>query len=471
MNQSEIDTVCQLWDMYKTDFIVFNKSDGILRASFLINYFLFKLEFAGVDAYNYVFNNKAQVNSAMQKIQNNLENNSKKLTPGFNYRGANTNLIRLRGIPNNATKARKFGAVMLIKKNIITKLFKNGSFVSVNSDEYREAEDEMVRLVDRKIETIPEIRTYREVFKYTGYGRDSKVMESFFFHSMVMFGWYAFFGIRNRTVPGGGRAPVATEFPGSCNVQACMNMYYFMKKGILSKLVYIPHGATHVSRAGQINVMTAQRARGMDDVQFCHHGFHLAGEVIGAHNQNTGTYASGQGYGNWYARTVYSHSDAFDVITLATIYRARARLHRAGKTAQFNACEKLIDGLNTKLKKFVRDHLLSNIPMNAQNIPTGKVTAGGATKPRTVNNQVVKNEIRSLPRTGNNLVPSQVNINRVIARYRNFFRNKNIKNFFLDTLHPNWRVKLNNVKENLLINGRAASASSSDPWERLLARI
>ncbi len=470
MSQSEIDIVCQLWEMYKTDFLVFNRADAILRASFLINYFLFKLEFDDVTNYNYVYNNKAQVNTQMQKIQNNIENNSKKFTPGFNYRGANTGVIRLRGIPNNPTKARKFGAFMLIKKNIIQKLMKNGRLVSVNSNEYRRAEDEMVRIADQKIASIPSIRSYREVFKYTGYGPESKVMESFFFHSMVMFGWYAFFGIRNKTV-NGIRKPIATEYPGSCNVQACMNMYYFMKKGLLSKLVYIPHGSTHVSRLGTINQMTAQRAKGMDDVQFCHHGFHLAGETIGTGNQNTGTYTSGAGYGNWYARTVYSHSDAFDVITLATIYRARARLYRRAKTNQYNSIEKLIDGLNTKLKKFVRDHLLSNIPMNAQNLPVGKVVAGARTNPRLVNNQVVKNAIRSLPIPSNNIIPSKANINRVISQYSNFFKNKNTKNFFMNTLHPNWRIKLNNVRERLAINGKRPNISSADPWERLLAKI
>jgi len=469
MNQSEIDTVCQLWEMYKTDFLVFNKADAILRASFLINYFLFKLEFTGASQYNYLYNNKQQLNASMQKIQNNLENNSKKLTPGFNYRGANTGIIRLRGTPNNPTKARKFGAVMLIKKHIIQKLMKNGSFVSVNSDEYRMAENDMVKITEQKIESIPSIRSYREVFKYTGYGSQSKVMESFFFHSMVMFGWYAFYGIRNKTV-NGIRKPVATDYPGSCNIQACMNMYYFMKKGLLSKLVYIPHGSTHVSRLGTINQMTAQRAKGMDDVQFCHHGFHLAGETIGAVNQNTGTYTSGQGYGNWYVRTVYSHSDAFDVITLATIYRARVRLYRSARINRFNSAEKLIDGLNTRLKKFVRDHLLSNIPTNVQNLPTGKVIAGARTNPRLVNNQVVKNAIRSLPISSNNIVPSQTNINKVIAEYSNFFKNKNIKNFFMNTLDQNWRIKLNTTRERLLFNGKIPNKNSSDPWERLLAR-
>lgn len=470
MSQSEIDIVCHLWDKYKKDFIIHNKAEAILRASFLINYFLFKLEFDGVGQYNYVYNNKAQVNSSMQKIQNNLENNSKKFTPGFNYKGQNTGIIRLRGLPDNPTKAHKFGAVMLIKKNIIQKLMKNGSLVSVNSDEYKRAEDEMVRIVEQKIETIPSIRSYREVFKYTGYGPESKVMESFFFHSMVMFGWYAFFGIRNKTV-NGIRKPIATDYPGSCNVQACMNMYYFMKKGLLSKLVYIPHGSTHVSRLGTINQMTAQRARGMDDVQFCHHGFHLAGETIGATNQNTGTYTSGQGYGNWYVRTVYSHSDAFDIITLSTLYRARARLYRSSKTTSFNLIEKLIDGLNTRLKKFVRDHLLSNIPMNVQNLPTGKVVSGAKTNPRLINNQVVKNAIRALPISSNNIVPSKQNIDRIIYQYVNFFKNKNIKTFFMNTIHPNWKTKLNNTRRQLSINGRQPSLTSPDPWERLLARI
>jgi hypothetical protein len=472
----EVDKVCNAWEMYKTSFLEFSEADAILRASFIINYFLFKLEFEKSD-YPYVFNNKNQVNSSMQTIQNNLENNSKKLTPGFNYRGANSGVVRIRGIPDNATKARKFGAMMLIKKNIIKKfLNSDNTFVSVSSPKYKEAEDDMVRIATQKINTVPAIRSYREVFKYTGYGPESKVMESFFFHSMVMFGWYAFYGIRNKSIRNAtgavtGRVPVATDYPGSCNVQACMNMFYFMKKGILSKLVYIPHGASQVSRLGQINVMTGARARGMDDIQFCHHGFHLAGTEITTGNQNSGTYTSASGYGNWYVRTLYSHSDAFDVITLAPIYRARLRLYRAGKHAQLQICEQLIEGLNTRLKKFVRDHLLSNIPMNTHNMPTGKIFAGASTKARVANNIMVKNAIRALPIPEGNIMPTNANINKVISDYKNFFKNKNTHNFFMNTLHPNWGVKFNNLRNRFAVNGHSPNRASSDPWERLYARL
>jgi hypothetical protein len=325
-----VDDTVKRWTKYKEDFFIIGDATGVLRASFAIGYALFVIEFTGetpnrVNQYNNVNLVQAHLNNLIKKRY------SPGTLPGYNYYSV------------NAQRQPYMSASMVFKKQLIGK-------------PYQELENGMVHAIEEKSAGIPVITKYEDVFKYTGYGPTSKFMGAFFYHSMVMFGWYMFYGWRTSTRKNG--KTTAVEFPGSCNVQACINMYLFKKFGYLDKLVYVPHGMSNVSSTGNINPLTAQRAAGVNDVQFCHHGWRLKGA---AHNSESGYFPG------YKVKVMSSHVDAFDVITLTPIFRAIQRLVRTGKGDRVQYIEMILNkiGISENMKNFVTGHLMSKLSGSA----------------------------------------------------------------------------------------------------------
>jgi hypothetical protein len=327
-----VSSIADKWEKYKEDFFIRDDPEGVLKASFAIGYALFVIEFMNetVDRVS-TYNSVAAVQANLPKLIRNRY--GPRNLPGYNYYTVNSN------------RRPYMSASMVLKSQLLSK-------------SYNELEAGMIQAIQRKATELPAAPTLASVFKYTGYGPESKFMQAFFYHSMVMFGWYMFYGWR--TSPRTGQS-TAVEFPGSCNVQGCINMYIFKRLGMLDKIVYVPHGKSNVSTNGNISVMTSQRAAGTDDVQFCHHAWRLVGE---AHNSESGY------YGNHHVKVMRSHVDAFDVLTLTPIFRAIQRLKRTGKGDRVKYIDKLLDLINSDIKTFVRSHLMRNLPGNARYVST-----------------------------------------------------------------------------------------------------
>jgi len=363
---SEIRKAAVLWGNYKNAFINGNDPTAVLRASFLVSYMLFKIEFKALPTSAYlIYNTKNQLeeNIRLGKLKAIAEGQNAHTIPGLDYKGA-----WAQPDPFFTNSSKGFAAMMLLRRDQYAKLIKNGIYVDVDSPEYKAAENQMVAEVERIASnsniTSALSRNYRNAFKYTYYGPESKFIGSFFFHSMAMFGWWAFYGFRYSKTA---KKWVVTEHPGSCNVAGLLNMYLFKKSGKLDNLVYIAHGQTSVSKATAINSMTASRAAGGEDVQFCHHGWQVAGEkVLGVAGGATTNMYSGRM--RWKQRTLYSHSDAFDVLTLSPIFRATQRLKRQKREPRVKVVNAFLAALNTRVKNFLSSHVLSNLPKGPQNV-------------------------------------------------------------------------------------------------------
>lgn len=319
------------WDEYKDDFFIRNDPEGILKASFAIGYFLFVLEYNNDRAH--IINDRAGgvdgVNGFVEELDrfaSNVPESSK--WPGFDY-----------------FNGQKFTGMVILKQALLNKSYdqlQNGMLDAIRSRTTR-----FNTVIERDRQTPG--HSSKNVFKYTGYSKDSLFTQVFFYHSLVMFGWYMCYGYYQNSQ---GRY-VVKEFPGSCNVQGCINMYMFKKYGVLDQMVYVPHGKRRVSSEGEILAMSAQRANGVDDVQFCHHGFRLANV---AHDTSSGYFA------NHYVKAIRSHIDAFDVLTLTPIFRCIQRLKRTGKGDRVAYIDKFLDQINTDIKNFVKEHRMSNLP-------------------------------------------------------------------------------------------------------------
>jgi len=358
---SEIRKAAVLWENYKNAFITGNDATAVLRASFLVSYMLFTIEFKAIPDSAYMFYNKSQLEENLRsgKLKAITEGPNAYTMPGLDYKGA---WSQPDAFFTNSSKG--FAGMMLVRRDQYGKLLKNGIYVDVDSPEYKAAENQMVAKVE-SIASNSNItsalnRNYKNAFKYTYYGgRDAKFIKSFFYHSMAMFGWWAFYGFAKRS-----GSWTATENPGSCNVAGLLNMYLFKKSGKLDNLVYIAHGQTSVSKATAINSMTASRAAGGEDVQFCHHGWQVAGEkalgLAGGATTNSRM--------RWKQRTLYSHSDAFDVLTLSPIFRATQRLRRQKREPRVKVVNAFLAAINTRLKNFLSSHVLSNLPRGPQNV-------------------------------------------------------------------------------------------------------
>jgi hypothetical protein len=446
---SEVTKAAIIWEKYKNDFINLNDATAVLRASFLVSYMLFKIEFKALPNSAYLlYNSKNNLERNLGKLKTTAEGPNAPTMPGLDYKGAWAQ-------PNSffTNTSKGFAAMMLIRRGQYAKLIKNGLYVDIDSPEYKNAENDMVAQVqgiaaNRNI-TGALNRNYRNAFKYTYYGSESKFINSFFFHSMAMFGWWAFYGFRYSKKDG---KWIATEHPGSCNVAGLINMYLFKKHNKLDNLVYIAHGQTSVSKATAINSMTATRAAGGDDVQFCHHGWQVAGEkplqMAGAATSNYRI--------KWRQRTLYSHSDAFDVLTLAPIFRAIQRLKRQRREPRVKVANAFLGSLNTRIKDFLKNHLLSNLPKGAQNVEgemkrnqfiakrNMNLAARQASTPKNVNTQRVRGLNLSLNNKNN------------FSKYRNMIiniRSKNMNTAMARTIYPEFFRNITNENSSKMING------------------
>ena len=377
---SEIRKAAVLWENYKNAFINGNDATAVLRASFLVSYMLFKIEFKAIPDSAYMFYNKSQLEENLRsgKLKAITEGQNAHTMPGLDYKGA---WAQPDAFFTNSSKG--FAAMMLLRRDQYGKLLKKGIYVDVDSPEYKAAENQMVAEVERIASnsniTSALTSNYKNAFKYTYYGPESKFIGSFFFHSMAMFGWWAFYGFRYTKTA---RKWIATEHPGSCNVAGLLNMYLFKKTGKLDNLVYIAHGQTSVSKATAINSMTATRAAGGEDVQFCHHGWQIAGEK--ALGLAGGAITNGRM--RWKQRTLYSHSDAFDVLTLSPIFRATQRLRRQKREPRVKVVNAFLAAINTRVKNFLSSHVLSNLPRGPQNVEGEMKTTNFIAKRQTVPN-------------------------------------------------------------------------------------
>lgn len=307
------------WSTYKDDFFIKSgeeSAEGILKASFAIGYFLFNVEYMNETPDRIMaFNSVNAVKNATPLL---IESSRRTNLPGLDY----------------ATPSGYSGAVIL-KKQLLSK-------------SYEELEHGMISQIRSRKPQLNLQMPLKNIFKQTGYASTSKYINVFFFHSLVMFGWYMCYGYYRKS----NGTTVVKDFPGSCNVMGCINMYLFKMHNALDKIIYTPHGGTRVSSIGSISKMTSQRASGIDDVQFCHHAFRLVGE---SHNRSSG-YET-----NHYVKTLTSHVDAFDVLTLAPIFRCRQRLRRTGKSDRIKYIDELLDLLNTDIRVFIKEHRFSNL--------------------------------------------------------------------------------------------------------------
>jgi hypothetical protein len=87
----------------------------------------------------------------------------------------------------------------------------------------------------------------------------------------------------------------------------------------------------------------------MDSVQFCHHAFK---EVDVQSGIESGYFE------NHYIKVYPSHIDAFDIITLAPIFRAIQRLRKLNKMYKVALVEKVLGALQTDMKHFIHTYLM-----------------------------------------------------------------------------------------------------------------
>jgi hypothetical protein len=468
---SEVRNAALLWEKYKNDFINLNDPTAVLRASFLVSYVLFKIEFKGLPYSAYMeYSSTSNVERNLENIRTIAEGPNAHIKPGLNYKGAWAQTE-----PFFTNKSKGFASMMLWKKSHRQALVKNGLYVKIDSQEYKNAENDMVNEIQRissnRNLTTALNRNYRNAFKYTYYGSESKFINSFFFHCMTMLGWWGFYGFRYSQTQ---RKWVGTEHPGSCNVAGLINMYLFKKIGKLDDLVYIAHGSTSVSRASAINSMTAQRAEGGDDVQFCHHGWQVAGEkplgMAGAATSNMYNYRM-----RWRQRTLYSHSDAFDVLTLAPIFRCIQRLKRQKRESQVKVVKEFLHLLNTRIKDFLNNHLLSNLPRGSNNI-TGEMNRTSVVPKRsTAMRQTAARQAAAIQTAVRQTAARQVatpmnvnaqnyrrglnlslNIKNNFSKYRNMINNiaaRNLTTQQARTKYPNFFRNISNENSSIMVNG------------------
>ena len=371
--QQEITRAAQMWEGYKIAFFNGNDATAVLRASFLISYLLFKFEFAATGKhYPWIFESLSDLRSKIPQLRAAVSSSNANKQLGFDYKGA--------GNPPGFGTGSFYSSMVLLKKSALSALTKNGILVDVGSPEYMRAENDMVSICENIANRNANLRAaanrgnVQSLFKYTFYGPQSKFINSFFYHSLAMFGWWGCYGIRassSNTNPNNlARGFVPTERPGSCNVAGLLNMYLWKKMNKLDELVYIAHGHSQVSKASEINSMTATRAAGADDVQFCHHGWQRVGNrpVF-----ESGIITTNNRLGRWWQKTLYSHSDAFDVLTLTPIFRCIQRLRRQNRT-RVEYPRRLVSSLNTRIKDFLEHHLFSTLPSSVQN-RIGEMTA------------------------------------------------------------------------------------------------
>lgn len=380
----DIQRATQMWEGYKMAFFNQNDATAILRANFLITYMLFKFEFAAATKYYpWSYNNTADVQRDLNsgKIHSALVAPNAKNKLGLNF-----------FVPQQG-----FTGIMLLKNSKIARLVSNGKYVSITSPEYKAAEDAMVAECERIAQTITETK-WKNIFQSAFMGQGSKFIDSAHYTSLGLFGWWNMFGIR-----GTSQGPMATERPGTCNVQGCLNMYLWKKKGVLDKIVYVAHGKKTVSRTAEINSITAERAAGSDDVEFCHHGWHMLDTDI--------TNKSGMYVGGWWQKVLYSHSDAFDVLTLAPIFRARQRLIRQQRPGRAQYVSALVRSLNTRIKDFLENHLMSSLPSRSRTISM------------TANSRI--NLTNKIGNALNNIKNSRSNHNTLIRSHSWLFRGLN----------------------------------------------
>ena len=308
------------WTEYRDDFFIRNDATGILKASFLIGYLCYVMEYVNDEKSMIRFGSKHKSNfPTYAQIIDTWQNKNKRA--GFNYSGK---------------------GAMIFKDELIGK-------------PYDELERGFIKEIQSRVNKIPKISVNRmkNVFKYTGYDPKHSVFTNvFFYHSLVMFGWYMCYGYyKNKK-----GEYVVKDFPGSCNVQGIINMYIFKLANELDKLVYTAHGSVRVFKNGAINPTHAYRQQSNegDDVQFCHHGFRL-------YNTPQENNSSGY-YPDWWVKLVRSHVDAFDILTLTPLFRLRQRLIRTGKGDRVPIIDKFIDGIQTNIKTFIKEHRLSDLP-------------------------------------------------------------------------------------------------------------
>jgi hypothetical protein len=303
------------WAEYRDDFFIRNDPEGILKASFLIGYLCVSIEFTNDTQRMITFNSKNSAHFPILAQQIDTLEGRRNL-PGFNWSGA---------------------GAMIFKKHLMNK-------------SYDELLNGFLKEVRERTKRLPNVPRIQNVFKYTGYDPKHAIFSNvYFLHSIAMFGWYTGYGYyKNKK-----GEYVVRDFPGSCNVQALINMYLFKGAGHLDKLVYTAHGRNMVKRDGTINAVHAQRELGEDDVQFCHHGFKL----YNTEHDNTSGYVK-----NHWIKIVRNHVDTFDILTLAPIFRLRQRLIRTKKGHLVTEVDKFIDEIQSNVKTFIKEHRLSNIP-------------------------------------------------------------------------------------------------------------
>lgn len=474
------------WEGYKMAFFR-GDANGVLRASFLISYVLFKIEFATIIQYPWKFNSLQELKQKIPLLRNAVSSPNASKQLGFNYKNGSNPV----GFGREGTTF--YSAMMLLKNSAMNSLIKNGKWVDINSPEYDAAENNMIAAVSAltningngNFATAIRRSNWKSIFKYTSYGQESKLIGSFYFHSMAMFGWWGFYGIRpsrsNVNMNPNSRGFVPTEHPGSCNVAGLLNMYLWKKMGKLDNLIYIAHGRTQVATIGQINAMTAQRAAGVDDVQFCHHGWQLAGNRP---NTSAGGVTSNMpGMGRWWQSTLYSHSDAFDVLTLAPIFRSIQRLRRQKREGRVRYVTTLVSSLNTRIKDFLINHLMSTLPLNVLQNKRGEMTSRNILNPRPpaprVNNALRRRvaaqsnaaavQRRTAPRPANQLNLMNLNMNSTPTIYnntRNFLRTIRSNNYRqlsaaakLQKLRPLLGPLLNNNSTRMLNFARQVAAA------------
>lgn len=483
--QQEITRAAQMWEGYKVAFFNRNDATAVLRASFLISYLLFKFEFAAaMTRYPWIFESLSDLRSKIPNLRAAVSSPNANKQLGFDYKGANN--------PPGFGTGSFYSSMILLKKSTHNALVKNGVWVDIGSPEYMRAENDMVSMCENIANRNANLRAaanrgnVQSLFRYTFYGPQSKFINSFFYHSLAMFGWWGCYGIRassSNTNPNSlARGFVPTERPGSCNVAGLLNMYLWKKMNKLDDLVYIAHGRTQVAKAGEINSMTATRAAGTDDVQFCHHGWQRVGNRP---SFESGTVTTNNRLGRWWQRTLYSHSDAFDVLTLTPIFRCIQRLKRQNRT-RVEYPRKLVTTLNTRIKDFLEHHLFSTLPSTVQNrIGEMKSTNVLLPRARQVNNaarqaaarQATLNELFRQARPNWRIMVNTIESNRLTSnqarnRYPNFFRGlpNNTVRSMVNAMRNNTELASNVT--NLVRSGPTNIRVNSGPVaERIAARI
>lgn len=386
-----VTTTIERWEKYKDDFFIRNDPEGILKASFAVCYLLFVLEYTNEPLTRILTDHKRGSPGVIVPAINQIPPTQAAQLPGFDYLIGNT-----------------FTGMVILKEDLLSRT-------------YKQLEDGMLEAIRNKTQTLQAtlarngVAELKNAFKYTGYSKKSVFTNVFFYHSLVMFGWYMCYGFHKDSQ---GR-DVVKDFPGSCNVQGCINMYLFKKAGVLDQIVYVPHGKNQVSRSGEISTMSAQRTQGIDDVQFCHHGFRL---VNVPHDIESGYFA------NHYVKVIRSHIDAFDVLTLTPIFRCIQRLRRTGKADRVRYINDFLDVINTDIKTFVREHRMSNLPggpmfMSQRKPDSNRLQSANKVQKNSRSNNTVKNWVtfRKFINFMNNLNNNKRNFAELRRKYGEYY--------------------------------------------------